>query len=169
MKKLQNIARLLIAAMTVAAPLISHAEDKMMDNMDGKKMDNSALMEPVKSVYDSYLKIQTELVKDSLKDVSENATAIAKAVRGDSMKMLPAEVATQADSLAQAKDLKSAREAFKPLSESLIKYLADNNAGKGLYHEAYCPMAKASWLQSGKDIKNPYLGKEMPDCGVLKN
>jgi Cu(I)/Ag(I) efflux system membrane fusion protein len=168
MKKLQNIARLLIAAVVIAAPLVGHAEDKM-DNMDGKKMNDSALMEPVKSVYDSYLKIQTELVKDSLKDVSENATAIAKAVRGDEMKMLPAEVATQADALAQAKDLKSAREAFKPLSTSLIKYLADNRAGKGVYHEAYCPMAKASWLQTGKDIRNPYLGKEMPDCGELKN
>lgn len=168
MKRFRNVIRLLAAATVIAAPLLGHAQDKM-DGMDGKKMDEPALMEPVKSVYDSYLKIQTELVKDSLKGVTENATAIAKAVRGDTMKMLPSDVATQADALAQAKDLKSAREAFKPLSTSLIKYLADNKAGKGVYHEVYCPMAKANWLQSGKDIKNPYLGKEMPNCGELKN
>jgi len=168
MNKFRNTIRLLVAAIVIAAPILGYAEDKM-DNMDGKKMDDSALMQPVKSVYDNYLKIQTELVKDSLKGVADNAAAIAKAVRGDEMKMLPSEVATQADALAQAKDLKSAREAFKTLSTSLIKYLADNKAGKGVYHEVYCPMAKASWLQSGKDIKNPYLGKEMPDCGDLKN
>jgi hypothetical protein len=168
MKRFRNAFRLLVAAALVVAPLVGYAEDKM-DNMEEKKTDSSALMQPVKSVYDDYLKIQTELVKDSLKGVADNAAAIAKAVRGDEMKMLPSEVATQADALAKAKDLKSAREAFKPLSASLIKYLADNKAGKGVYHEAYCPMAKASWLQSGKDIKNPYLGKEMPDCGVLKN
>jgi hypothetical protein len=160
MKLFRNVVPLLIAATVIAAPLAGMAEDKM---------DEPALMQPVKSVYDSYLKIQAELVKDSLNGVADNATAIAKAVRGDEMKMLPSDVATQADALAQAKDLKTAREAFKPLSTSLIKYLADNKAGKGTYHEAYCPMAKASWLQPGKDIKNPYLGKAMPDCGQLKN
>jgi hypothetical protein len=160
MKLFRNVVPLLIAATVIAAPLAGMAEDKM---------DEPALMQPVKSVYDSYLKIQAELVNDSLKGVADNATAIAKAVRGDEMKMLPADVATQADALAQAKDLKTAREAFKPLSTSLIKYLADNKVGKGVYHEAYCPMVKASWLQPGKDIKNPYMGKAMPGCGELKN
>lgn len=44
---------------------------------------------------------------------------------------------------------KEAREAFEPFSASLIKYLAENKAGKGIYHETYCPMVKASWLQRG--------------------
>jgi len=130
---------------------------------------NSAMMEPVKSVYDHYLKIQAELAKDSLKGVADNANAIAKAVRGDEMKMLPSDVAVQAGAVAQAKDLKAAREAFKPLSASLIKYLGDNKVPTGTYHEVYCPMAKASWLQKGKSVKNPYMGKEMLDCGELKN
>ncbi|MGA2174754.1 MAG: hypothetical protein ABSH38_07205 [Verrucomicrobiota bacterium] len=59
--------------------------------------------------------------------------------------------------------------AARPLSASLIKYLADKKAGKGVYHEASCPMAEASWLQMSKDIRNPYMGKEMADCGELKN
>jgi hypothetical protein len=133
------------------------------------RADDSALMEPVKSVLDHYLTIQTNLVKDSIQGLEEHANAIAKAVKGDDMKMLSPDVAKQAETLAQTKDLKAAREAFKPLSASLIKYLADNKAGKGTYHKAYCPMVKASWLQTGKEIKNPYEGKEMPDCGELKN
>ena len=78
-------------------------------------------------------------------------------------------VGVQAETLAKATDLKAAREAFKPLSASLAKYLADNKAGKGIYHEAYCPMVKASWLQTEKAIKNPYMGRKMLDCGELKN
>ncbi|MGH7954084.1 MAG: DUF3347 domain-containing protein, partial [Limisphaerales bacterium] len=101
--------------------------------------DNFALMKPVKSVYDHYLKIQTALAEDSLIGVPENANAIAKAVEGDSMKMLPATVGIHAKVLAKAPNLKSARAAFKPLSDSLIKYLADHNA-KGAYVEVYCPM-----------------------------
>lgn len=161
MKLLKHTVRLLIVATLIAAPLAGFAEDK--------KTDESALMQPVKSVYDSYLKIQTELTKDSIKGVDESANAIAKAVRGDEMKMLSPDVATQAETLAKAKDLKAAREAFKPLSKSLIKYLADNKAGKGTYHEAYCPMVKASWLQTEKDIKNPFMGKSMLNCGEFKN
>jgi hypothetical protein len=160
-KLFRNIVRLLVAATVVTTPLAGFAEDK--------KMDEPALMQPVKSVYDAYLKIQAELAKDSIKDVDENANVIAKAVAGDEMKMLPPDVAKQAETLAKAKDLKAAREAFKPLSKSLIKYLADNKAGKGTYHEAYCPMVKASWLQTDKSIKNPYMGKEMLTCGEFKN
>ncbi len=131
--------------------------------------DNPALMEPVKSVLDHYLMIQTEFAKDSLKGLDEHANAIAKAVKGDEMKMLSPDVTKQAETLAKTKDLKAAREAFKPLSASLVKYLADNKAGKGVYHEGYCPMVKASWLQKEKDVRNPYMGKAMLTCGTLKN
>jgi hypothetical protein len=160
MKLTKYTARLLLALAVIAAPGASFAADE-------KKMD--ALMEPVKSVYDHYLAIQKELAKDSIKGVDEHANAIAKAVKGDNMKMLSADVAAQAETLAKAKDLKAAREADKPLSASLIKYLADNKAGKGIYHEAYCPMVKASWLQTDKAIKNPYMGRAMLGCGELKN
>jgi hypothetical protein len=132
------------------------------------RAEDPALMEPVKSVYDNYLKIQTSLAKDSLESVSNNANAMAKAIKSDDMKMLPQQIATQATALAEAKDLKAARNAFKPLSESLIKYLADHKVNSGVYTEAYCPMADASWLQVGKKISNPYMGKEMPTCGELK-
>ena len=128
-----------------------------------------ALMAPVKSGYRHYLMIQTELAKDSVKGLDQHAGAIAKAIKGDEMKMLSLDVAKQAEALAATKDLKAAREAFKPLSTSLIKYLADQKAGKGTYHEAYCPMVKASWLQTGTAIVNPYMGKAMLDCGELKN
>jgi hypothetical protein len=131
--------------------------------------DDPALMEPVKSVLKHYLAIQTSLADDSVKGLAEHAKAIATAVKGDKMKMLSPAVAAQAETLAQAKDLKAARAAFKPLSASLVKYLADKKAGKGVYHEVYCPMADANWLQTGKDIKNPYFGKEMLDCGEIKN
>src|SRR5882724_1105135 len=161
MRPMQNTARLFLALTVFAVPRAnSLAEEKKMDD---------ALMEPVKSVLNHYLAIQNELAKDSIKGVDEHANAIAKAVKGDDMKMLSRDVATQAETLARAKDLKAAREADKPLSALLMKYLADNKAGKGVYHEAYCPMVKASWLQTDRAIRNPYMGRAMLSCGELKN
>jgi len=126
-----------------------------------------ALPAPVRSVYGDYLKIQASLAKDSMTGVTENADAIAKAVQADA-KTLPAAVATEAETLAKAPDLKSARAAFKPLSDSLIQYLADHKA-KDAYVQVYCPMANASWLQADKTVKNPYMGKAMSDCGEIRN
>ena len=150
---------------TIATTFLAAAG--LLLNTTIRAADSPALMQPVKSVLDHYLMIQTELAKDSIKGLDEHANA--KAVKGDEMKMLSPDVAKQAETLAKAKDLKAAREAFKPLSASLVKYLADNKAGKGTYHEAYCPMVKASWLQTEKDIRNPYMGKTMLTCGELKN
>ena len=162
MKLFKPATCLLVAAVLGTLPFASFAADEKM-------MDNSALMQPVKSVLDHYLMIQAALAKDSIKGVDENASAIAKAVRGDDMKMLSPDVAAQAETLAKATDLETARAAFKPLSNSLIKYLTDHKAGAGAYHEAFCPMAGASWLQTEKNIKNPYMGNAMSSCGEFKN
>jgi len=32
----------------------------------------------------------------------------------------------------------------------------------------YCPMTKAYWVQSGATVANPFVGKEMLDCGSEK-
>jgi hypothetical protein len=130
--------------------------------------ESGALMEPVKSVLDDYLKIESALAKDSLEGVSTNASAIASAVRGDSMKMLSPQVADQADALAKAKDLRTAREALKPMSASLISYLHDHKV-TGAYTEVYCPMTKASWLQKGGKVENPYMEPSMRSCGEIKS
>ncbi len=129
--------------------------------------ESAALMDPVKSVYVDYLKIHGALAKDSLSGVPDNALAIVKLANADTMKMLPAEVAQQAGTLAGAKDLPSARQAFKPLSNSLIGYLAKAQVPPGEFYQVYCPMAKAHWLQAGKTVSNPYFGAAMARCGQL--
>lgn len=133
----------------------------------GTYADSPALTASAKSVYAHYLTIQASLAKDSLSDVADNADAIAKAVQADA-KSLPAAVATKAETLAGASDLKSARAAFKPLSDLLIQYLADHKT-KHAFVQVYCPMANASWLQADRNVNNPYLGSEMPTCGEIKN
>jgi hypothetical protein len=128
----------------------------------------SVFMQPVQSVYDDYIQVQRALAHDSIGGVSANAAAMSKAIQGDSMKMLPPKVAQQVGALAKANDLEAARAALKPLSESLIQYLKDQKVPAGAYYEVYCPMAKASWLQTDKTVVNPYMGKEMIHCGQIK-
>ncbi len=124
--------------------------------------------EPVQAVYDNYITIQGALAKDSLEGISAATAAMSNAIQGDSKKALSPKVAQQVSALGKAKDLASARAAFKQLSDSLIQHLASQKVPAGIYHVAYCPMANASWIQTGKTVLNPYMGLSMPHCGQLK-
>ena len=131
------------------------------------KSQTGALTEPVKSVFDNYLKIQSSLANESTVGIGFNASEIARIVRSDSTNTFSAKVAKQAEILAGTRNLSSEREAFKPLSKSLIQYLADHNMTSA-YVEVYCPMVKASWLQKGDKIDNPYMGGSMRSCGTIR-
>jgi len=131
------------------------------------KKQTGALTPVVKSIFDNYLKIESALANESAVGIGFNASAIGSAVRADSLKMFPLKVAKQAEILAGTRNLSSAREAFKPLSKSLIQYLADHNIARP-YVEVYCPIVKASWIQKDKKINNPYMGGSMRSCGTIK-
>lgn len=117
---------------------------------------------------DQYVAIQQALAEDSLEHVAHNAEAIAKAAAENKVHGLPAETAAQAEAVAKAKDIKATRDAFKKLSKSFETYLKDHPDKSGKYHTAYCPMAKAGWVQTGDTIANPYYGKSMLRCGTFK-
>ena len=123
------------------------------------------LPQPVSAVFDGYIQIQTALAADSLEGITTSAQAIAKSVKEDKANTFSATIGQQAEAVAKAKDLVAAREAFKPLSESLIQFAAKDTAVSSLYRQAHCPMAKASWLQTGTTVSNPYMGKAMLRCG----
>lgn len=63
-------------------------------------------------------------------------------------------------------DIKKQREHFSDISDALYKIVVAFGTTQKLYKE-YCPMAKKSWFSSVKDIKNPYYGSEMLECGQI--
>lgn len=67
---------------------------------------------------------------------------------------------------------KDKRKSFVFLSTVMVKSVkAFGYRNQKLYVD-YCPMANnnkgAYWLSKTKEIRNPYLGKKMPDCGEVK-
>ena len=143
MKKL-----ILLLALAVLAPL--HAEPTTAS---------------LQSALDKYILIQAALAGDSLKGVAAAAADIASIAKA-SDGVVP--VAAQAEALAKTTEIKAAREAFKPLSATLITALSSQKSISGQYYEAFCPMANASWIQVGKKISNPYFGADMSGCGEIR-
>ena len=122
---------------------------------------------PLQLALDKYLQIQGALAGDSLKGVAAAATEMASAAKA-SDGVVPGVMGVQAEALAKATDIRSAREAFKPLSATLITVLSGQKGQSGQYYEAFCPMANASWIQAGKKIANPYFGASMLGCGEIR-
>lgn len=113
-------------------------------------------------IYSSYEAVRQALLKNSVPDVQKSADALASAARSEKQEL----IAVQAESLAEASDIASARRVFAALSDNVIKFRAAGCCERPVV--AYCPMEKKSWLQpAGTPIANPYLDGGMRTCGQL--
>ena len=84
------------------------------------------------------------------------------------------DIKANAQDILQQKDITEMREDFRMVSENLYPFLKTiSYEGPKLYWQT-CPMAfgedkEGSWLSNTSEIINPYLGKNHPDCGEIKD
>ena len=109
-----------------------------------------------------YLEIQSLLAKDSIAGIEIPARTLENALQKDHQPS--AEKAAHA--LRSAKTIAEAREQFLLISKTLLPW-ARKNRIMGLIL-AYCPMKPGYWLQKAGDLRNPYYGAEMLECGVIQ-
>ena len=147
-------------------PLFGVAQTLKADG--AKKFD--AGMRPILT---EYLKIHESLMASKFDEIKKSSEKIIKlsekldpsSVSGEHSghyKHVPMNLKKHATSLASAKDITTAREAFKKLSQPMAMWtgMAKPNG----FSVMYCPMVKASWVQKDGKTKNPYDNK-MPHCG----
>jgi Cu(I)/Ag(I) efflux system membrane fusion protein len=127
--------------------------------------------------------VTAALAGDRLGDYAALAPQVAEALPGLRRAFAPdspwqaALAALPAGPPAKAADLKAARQAFHPLSQAsvaLAKRLWRADAGFRSIKVFRCPMTAdafpgaprtAEWLQLQAEVRNPYFGAEMLDCG----
>lgn len=59
------------------------------------------------------------------------------------------------------------REHFANLSKNMYALLAGLNNNTTTLYQQYCPMKKAYWLSDSEEIRNPYYGEDMLECGKV--
>lgn len=95
----------------------------------------------------SYTPAQQSELRDILEDATEHAEHISRS-----------EMAHQ-------------REHFEVLSKDIIDLLAITGSDRTLY-VAYCPMYNnnkgGQWLSDAEEIRNPYFGSAMLNCGAVQ-
>jgi hypothetical protein len=103
-----------------------------------------------------YLKMQESLANDDFKQALVSHKLICE-------KELIHYTDDYKDCKKPFKNIDELRSSFKALSEVYIANGAKDELKN--VEKATCPMAKAKWLQRKGDLKNPYYGKSMLECG----
>jgi hypothetical protein len=121
----------------------------------------------MKAIVGSYLAIHAQLASDKIDGIKAPAGALA--TRADGLGVAGRALAKAARTVANAPDLKAARDAFGGLSEAVVAAAkAEGWKDLGDVKLAYCPMVRRPWLQKDEKIANPYYGTAMPTCGEFK-
>lgn len=167
MRIARSMPALVLVALLFLLPLSTHADAPGFD--------------PLLEQYD---RIRLALANDTLDGVANAAGRIAETggmaghlhpggKAGSSVtemrdtKPLLDRLASEARTLAKAKDLDTARASFARMSDMLIEYRRMTHSKNGVV--VHCPMAKRSWLQKDDKITNPFYGASMAKCGQIVN
>ena len=136
-----------------------------------------------KKLLSDYFKLKNALTADEANHAAEAGQAIVvdfdhfdQSKLNAAQKKTYTEIAEDAREMAEhigksADRIPHQREHFDMLSKDMYDLVKLFGAGQPVYVD-HCPMYNnrkgAIWLSEIKSIKNPYLGKSMPDCGSLK-
>ncbi|MBC7847812.1 MAG: DUF3347 domain-containing protein [Flavobacterium sp.] len=132
-------------------------------------------------IVNSYLKIKNALVKSDSKTTAQYATVMETTLNNFNVSQLSASQRTQfIKSSEEAKKhikviatnsgkLDKQRKAFQQLSNTISELVTVFGTSEKL-HQDFCPMYEGGsiWLSETKEIKNPYYGAQMLNCGKIK-
>ncbi|UGU17373.1 DUF3347 domain-containing protein [Sinomicrobium kalidii] len=122
----------------------------------------------INNAYGHYIHVKTALVNTDAKEAKNGAGMLIKALA----EVENGEKATDfAKKIEAADDVEKQRQAFSGLSGEFAK-MVDGQIASGTVYKQYCPMAfdfeGGYWLSSEEEIRNPYFGDKMLDCGEVK-
>lgn len=120
-------------------------------------------------VYQQYLLLSKALVNSDMAGAKEAGMAVelgAKAISNGG------KLASLAAKITAAANIEAQRILFSDLSNEMLAKVKAVGLQSGEVYVEYCPMALndkgASWLSNQKEIKNPYYGESMLECGEVK-
>jgi hypothetical protein len=127
----------------------------------------------------SYYTLKDALVDSDAAKASVEADELAKTFDAvDATKMTAAQktlwgkleklLRLDAKHIKDNKETEHQREHFAKLSNNMYALVFKFKANETEAYLQYCPMKKSSWLSNSKDVRNPYYGNKMLDCGSVK-
>ncbi|NTD99158.1 DUF3347 domain-containing protein [Agrobacterium tumefaciens] len=151
----------------------NQSEKKSADQNDSSQADSISVNNQVsikdkkkEGILIKYVNLKNALVKSDEKLAQKNAADLQKSLADFEGCEPTAEIAGK---IASSGNLVDQRKGFTILSSDLIALMKSAEIEKGTIFVQHCPMANkgdgGDWLSTEKEIRNPYYGKEMLECG----
>jgi hypothetical protein len=167
-----SIAVLAMAACSTGADKQAEHSGAIADSVQTKKATPvvKAQFEDPKTaaVYESYLNLKNAMVASNSTEAQSAAASLQTALSdaGNS------KGADHAGKIASVTDLTAQRAELEGLTAEVEKVVKSSKPTTGVIYKQYCPMANNNaggyWLSSESDIRNPYFGDDMLECGETK-
>lgn len=140
-----------------------------------------AFRNQLKSAVEKYLDLKDALVASDSEQASDASARLLKELKNVDMSLLEKQphaqwmellegINEQATDITEKTHIETQRTSFFALSELLIESIREFGIDGVLYYQ-YCPMAfdgdGAYWLSDEEEIRNPYQGKVMLECGEV--
>lgn len=137
----------------------------------GNKIDEYSKQQ-LSQLLNTYYNIKNALVTGDASTAATNADLFLKTANTIDFKVISEGnlhiITKDAGKISNTRDLKKQREFLAGLSANMASVAeALPLSDKPIYLQ-YCPMKKATWLSSEKQIRNPYYGSSMLTCGEIK-
>ena len=167
---LKNVAAIgmlsVLIACTQSAPKSSTSKQALVQSTtDSIQLKDTQQDEVLKQ----YFSLKDALVASNASNAQKEATTLTT-----SLKASPAfaKSVLMSDSIAKTNDLAKQRSTFTNLSNELIAQFSKTSLLKGSFYLQFCPMANEGnggyWLAAEQEVRNPYYGDEMLNCGEVK-
>ncbi|MBX2904343.1 MAG: DUF3347 domain-containing protein [Chitinophagales bacterium] len=127
----------------------------------------SAIAQNATPLLSNYIKVKNALVNGEGKVAAEAATALQKSIQESTAFAQKENLQNAVNKLVAAKNIEKQRIAFTDVSTLMWAFVKGNTAVKEEVFYQYCPMKKAYWLSTEKEIRNPYYGASMLECGKV--
>ena len=176
-----------IAAMLLLTLSFTNAQEKekmKMDhgkmNMDGMKMNMDKMQDgKAEAILADYFSLKDALVADDTKKAAQSGSKLMASLKAFDTSSYTAEEQNElADIIEDATEhaehiaesaIDHQREHFKTLSKDITDMVAITGTKNTLY-EQFCPMYDkgSAWLSTSIEVKNPYYGSKMLNCGKVQ-
>ncbi len=169
------INRIFISGLALSIALVScnqsasHSEHAATDSVSVNNAGSPVINDDqTQQVYNDYIKLKDVLV---LSD-PEQAQKAARKLASSLAKIDGCEnTAAMASNIAASQDLAAQRTSFTAVSADIVALMKHTDVASGKLYVQHCPMANNGeggyWLSSQEEVRNPYYGDEMLNCGSV--
>ena len=124
------------------------------------------------TVFEDYIELKNHLIEGNQNSAKSSSVQLLKSLEnlkaGSDQKALINEIMASTKKISEANTIEQQRNELGKQSEPLWKLIRVNKSFQNKAYYNYCPMKKSFWVSEDKNIKNPFYGKQMLQCGKVE-